>query len=432
MSERMRTLLAVALILCAWADSSVAAQAPVQPVDGLKLAAVEVVGASRYRPADVARAAGLTIGQAITIEDLEGAANRLAGTGLVSRVAYRYAFKNAQMTVTLEIEEPEWTVPVILDNFVWFPDEELREWLRRDVPTFDGTAPQTEGVTALIAGSLQSLMEARGHKGQVRFLPQTDIKGESLRYLFAVREPAPMLCAAHVVGASAIAEADVLEAVKPFIGSEYSRFTMENVTRGTLLDLYHRRSYWGARFAPIVPEYDAACGGARVRIEVDEGREFVWERTEWAGVTAVEPRALDAAMKLSAGKPAGLRAVQDGLLEVRRLYARQGYITSRTEYEPRLDADRGALTFAVRIAEGPQYRFGSVEFAGGAAPHADALVRGWRLKPGDIYDASYPARFGTDEVGRRIQRSAGPNPRLSIEEHVDEERRLVYVRFVVK
>lgn len=430
MSRRMGIPLGLALVLCAWGGSRVAAQAPLQPPASLKLAAVDIVGASRYQPADVARAAGLTIGQAITIEDLKGAANRLAGTGLVSRVAYRYAFKGDQMTVTLEIEEPEWTIPVILDNFVWFSDEELRERLRRDVPTFDGTAPQAEGVTALIAGSLQSLMEARGHKGRVRFVPHTDIKGESLTYLFAVREPAPMLCAVHVAGASAIAQADVLEALEPFIGSEYSRFTMDNVTRGTLLDMYHRRSYWGARFAPIA--HDAACGGASVRIEVDEGREFVWERTEWAGVTAMEPQALDAAMKLSAGKPAGLKAVQDGLLAVRRVYERQGYIALTTEYEPRLDTGKGALTLAVTIAEGPQYRFGSVEFAGGAAPHADALARRWRLKPGDIYDGSYPARFGTDEVARRVQSPGGPNPRLSIEERVDEGRRLVHVRFVVK
>jgi hypothetical protein len=49
--------------------------------------------------------------------------------------------------VTFTIEEAEWTMPVLLDNFVWFKDDEIVTALRQRIPSFDGTAPILEGVT---------------------------------------------------------------------------------------------------------------------------------------------------------------------------------------------------------------------------------------------------------------------------------------------
>jgi outer membrane protein assembly factor BamA len=228
-----------------------------------------------------------------------------------------------------------------------------------------------------------------------------------------------------------VPEADLLAAVRPFVGSEYSRGTLENVARETLPEMYRRRSYWGARVAAPVPIPDPGCGGAIVRIAVDEGPQYTWQRTEWIGASALEPRALDRAMRLSRGRPAGLTAIDDGLLAVRRAYERQGYIRHAVDYEPRLDAESGAMVLRVTIAEGPLFRFGSVEFDGAAAPHARALERRWRLKPGDAYDRLYAERFGQEEVRPLVGRRDGPPARLSFQERVDEATQVVHVRFVV-
>src|ERR1700752_3112201 len=83
-----------------------------------RIASVKVKGQKRYTSEEVTRLSGLEIGLAATPADLTAAANRLAATGLFDNVRYTYTTAKA-MSVTLEVTEAAWTIPVILDNFVW-------------------------------------------------------------------------------------------------------------------------------------------------------------------------------------------------------------------------------------------------------------------------------------------------------------------------
>ena len=74
-----------------------------------EVAAVQVVGARRYAPGDVAKLSGLQIGQAVAPADIESVAERLGATGLFKSVTYRYVTTGRQMTVIFEIEETDWT-----------------------------------------------------------------------------------------------------------------------------------------------------------------------------------------------------------------------------------------------------------------------------------------------------------------------------------
>lgn len=177
------------LLLAGTAGLPQSASAPHQ------LAGVQVVGARRYAPADIAKLSGLAVGAPVSIADLEPIAERLAATGLFKNLSYRYVTAGRKMTVVFEIEEADWTIPVIFDNFVWFTDEELVTGVRAEVPSFDGTAPPSEGMPDLIVRSLQGLLKARGLPGQAHFSPQADLVSGKMQYLFSVREPAPKLCA---------------------------------------------------------------------------------------------------------------------------------------------------------------------------------------------------------------------------------------------
>ena len=111
--------------------------APAAAQRTLRLGNVDVVGAKRYTAQAVTKAAGLSVGQPITVEGLTKAAERLGQSGLFKSLSFRYVTKADVLSVTFEFEEAEWTVPVTFDNFVWFTDEELRNAVREELPSFD-------------------------------------------------------------------------------------------------------------------------------------------------------------------------------------------------------------------------------------------------------------------------------------------------------
>jgi outer membrane protein assembly factor BamA len=113
-----------------------------QPSKAYNLTAVQVKGAKRFKEADVTRLSGLTVGQPVRLADVTAAAERLGASGLFKSLNYRYVTNADGMTVIFEFEEADWTVPVLFDNFVWFSADELTTAVRRDVPSFDGTARQ--------------------------------------------------------------------------------------------------------------------------------------------------------------------------------------------------------------------------------------------------------------------------------------------------
>ena len=109
---------------------------------------------------------------------------------------------------------------------------------------------------------------------------------------------------------------------------------------------------------------------------------------------------------------------------MRAAYETKGYLLAQSTFAPRLDDAGGRAAFDFNVTEGPQFRMGTIEFVGVAPAEAAEFSRKWQLKPGDVYNASYPRTF---------QVTAGKPPRpLTPEQRIDVERRVVDVRFVVK
>src|SRR5688572_14999130 len=158
-----------------------------QQAASFRLAPLKIEGAKRYTPDDLAKFSGLRVGQSVTLADLQAAADRLAASGFFKHLKYRYVTSQSEITVTFEVEEAASTVPVIFDNFIWFPYDEVMAAVRKDVPAFDGTLSETEGAPGPIIRSLQALLQARGIPGTVTVTPLVDLKTNSLRYLFNVK-----------------------------------------------------------------------------------------------------------------------------------------------------------------------------------------------------------------------------------------------------
>jgi outer membrane protein assembly factor BamA len=234
------------------------AQAPVPAPSDARLASLQIKGNKRYSVDEVTRLSGLEIGRSVSLPDLATAANHLASTGLFDSVRYTYTTGNRQTSVTFEIVESAWTVPVVLDNFVWLADEQWISELRARVPSFDGTAPNTAGAPDFLTHALQQLLQARNLPGHVEFVPLTAVGSQDATFVFAVRDPSPKICELHVTRAAAIAEADLVAPLKSMIGTDYSRTLLASTARGTLTDMYRRKGFWRTTFADRPRRWDAA------------------------------------------------------------------------------------------------------------------------------------------------------------------------------
>jgi outer membrane protein assembly factor BamA len=399
---------------------------------GGRIASIQVKGSQRYTAADVARLSGLEIGKPAAPADLTAAANRLAATGLFNFVKFTYT-TGAAMTVTFEIEEAAWTVPVIFDNVVWMTDAELTPAIRERVPSFDWTAPVNVGAADFIARALQEILDAKHVPGHVTFTAQSELRTgaaqpSAMKYLFIVKDPAPTVCAFHAPAASGIAETDLLSPLAGALHGDYSRAFVTAASNGTLIDLYRGKGYWRAAFAAPALRLDE-CDGVAVTLNVSEGVPYTWDHAEWKGNAAVAADVLNKALGLKGGELADQSRIQSGLREVRRAYAHVGYLAAAADWTPQLDDQTHRAVFAFSVEEGPQYHMGTLTFPNLRESDAAALAKRWRLKAGDVYDESYEREYVAQEL---LPLKTSNGGRAQLERDLEQPTHLVNLRVVFK
>src|ERR1044071_5853750 len=126
----------VLCFLCLFVATTIFAQSP------RKIAAIETEGLQTLKTETVVATSGLKIGDAFSVEATDAAAERLVSSGLFKKVAYRTRTVGGNITITFQLEEVKGQAsPVVFDNFIWFSDEELAAAIVREVPSFNGSAP---------------------------------------------------------------------------------------------------------------------------------------------------------------------------------------------------------------------------------------------------------------------------------------------------
>jgi outer membrane protein assembly factor BamA len=402
---------------------------------GARIASIQVKGNRRYTAAEVTRLSGLEIGRTATAAELTDAANRLAATGLFNYVKYAYTTGPGQMTVTLDVEEARWTIPVIFDNVVWMTDAEVTAALREKVPSFDGTAPINDGAAEFIGRALQEVLAAKHAPGHVTFTAEVDLRSGAAvqstspqRYVFVVKDPAPKVCAIHAPSASAIPEKDLVAPLAAALGGDYSRLFVTSASTGTLTDMYRRKGHWRATFAPPTTRLDE-CGGVAVTLNVSEGAPYTWDHAEWSGNTAIPSEVLNKTVGIKSGDVADVSRIQSGLRDVGRAYGHIGYLAEDTDYAPRLDDQAHRAVFAFSVTEGPQFHMGTISFPNLRDSDAAVLAKKWRLKPGDVYDESYEREFAAQEL-YPLRTSTGA--RAQLEREVEKPTHVINLRVVFK
>jgi outer membrane protein assembly factor BamA len=364
-----------------------------------KISAIDAKGTKRLSVADVAQVSGLKVGQSVTPADLDEVDTRMAECGLFKQVSYQFSTKGSEIAVAFSVEEQPWDTPVVYDNFVGIPDAELTKAIRAEVPTYDGTAPGN-GLVPLISHALAGVIKAHGLTGTIDYRAlgklgsSGDVDAAGRSNVFSVR-PGPPLCAIHIDGAAQVPEAEVVLAAKSSIDVDYSRHQLELLVRSSFPQAYHEHGYWKATLTTPVAATGTSgtCQGVVATVHVDEGPTYTWNHLEWTGNNAMPESDLNSIVAVKAGSLAESRRLESGLFAVESAHHKLGYLTARAKYEPVLDDAARTVTVKVSVAEGPQFRMGTVRFVGIPASEATALAAKWKLKAGEPFDDSVRIQF---------------------------------------
>lgn len=370
---------------------------------GQKIAEIQVEGLQTLTSETVIATSGLKIGETFSVEAIDAAAERLVNSGLFKRVGYRTRNAGANVTITLQVEELKGqSSPVVFDNFVWFSDEELATAIKREVPSFNGSAPDIGNTNEAIKKALQNVLAERKLPGQVEYnLTEHE-------HLFRVEGVPMKICTLHFPGAQSVSEQKLIEATRSSMDLDYSRQSAKTFPKYGLYPIYRELGHLRASFgSPIAkPEMNAGCEGVDLTIPVNEGAAYSWATPEWSGNQVLSAKELDDALGMKPGEVANGKKFDKGLSEVKKAYGKHGHIQTQLKPTPEFDDGAPKVTFKIAVNEGPQYRMGTVEFKGFSSEDAARLAQKWALKSGDVYDQTYAGRFLREAAGEVLSRLA--------------------------
>ena len=401
-----------------------------------KIAAIEIEGLQALTTEAVIATSGLKVGDTFSVAATDAAAERLLNSGLFKRVRYRTRNVGANVTVTFQLEELKGQLsPVLFDNFIWFSDEELAAAIKREVPSFNGSAPDIGNTNDAIKTALQNLLAERKLPGQVEYTLSEH------EHVFRVEGVPMKICTLHFPGAQNVSEEKLIQATRSLMDPDYSRQSAKTFPKYGLDPIYRELGHLRASFgAPVAkPEKSAGCEGVDLTIPVNEGVKYSLAKIEWAGNQVLSAKELDDVLGMKPGEVANGKKFDKGLSEIQKAYGKHGHIQAYMAPTPEFDDATQKVAFKIAVNEGPQYRMGTVEFKGFSAGDAAGLSKTWALKSGEVSDQSYVVRFFRDD-GREImsqiahqrQSQGKPLPNLSTMEYPNRQTLLVNLMIEIK
>jgi len=387
------------------------------------IARIAFEGLQQIKAEEALATSGLKTDQPFKVEAVDEAAQRLLDSGIFKQVGYRTTSVGNRVTITFHVEEASsGDSPVIFDNFIWFTDEQLKEAVRREVPTFAGRAPNVGKMPETITRVLRQLLADKKIPGTVEYAASQDLAGHVLGHVFSVTGIKMPICTLHFPGAENVSEAKLAETAKELSDADYSNERIRVFSGMKLFALYREVGQMRAKFGAPIAKPDPRCkNGVDVTIPVVEGLIYSWGPTVWSGATALTTDQLSQALGVKEGTVANGLKFDQGITAIVKAYGRQGYLETRVRPTPEFDDGAKIVTYKIDVSEGQQYHMGSLLFKGLAERDAKALRDSWTLRRGEIFDQGYLAEFFKNDSRSAMQRLAEerqalgkPAPRLEM------------------
>jgi outer membrane protein insertion porin family len=364
-----------------------------------RLATLKFAGLNRFNETQASKATGLQTGDSVTQAQLAAAVDKLAKSGAFENVSFRYSTNGNSLNVEFQVVEISRLLPCVFDNFVWFSDAELDKALRNRVSFYAGGVPESGATSEELRVALRDMVRANGITGEVTVIPSIAGLGQPVSaFVYSVTGVAMPIRSIRFAGNAAITASSLEAASSQIIGRDYSESFVSQFAGAGLVPLYRKQGYLRARFekpdgAPLHSNDTAIVQPVEVALSVEEGPVFYWEKAEWTGNRIFTSEELNRLLGMKPKEVANQEKIDAGLTAIKRAYDTRGFIEAAVKPKEILDDTARLTTYDVAVDEGAQFHLGMVHFEGLPEVASKELIKSWQLKPGDVYDASYPGTF---------------------------------------
>jgi outer membrane protein insertion porin family len=374
------------------------------PASERQLIAIKVTGSKRFPEVAVAAASGLQMGAAVTEDDFKKAARRLGDMGVFTEIGYTYSYSFAGTKLELHVTDADKFVPAHFEDFVWFSDAELQKRIKQHAPLFDGELPLFGRLADEVSDVLQAMLVENAIPGHVEYLRAGKENGPVDAINYHVTDVLIRVRKIEFTGAAA-EDVPALEAAGDRLPDrEYSRSRLNLLVQRQLIPVYQARGYLKAAFGepqPKVVKQPSAENedGPRNQTVVDvifavtPGQQYKLKSLEWSGNREFPAETLQKMVRAEPGKPANTIRLADNLKDIQKLYGSRGFVTAAIKVNAELDDATATVIIHLDVKEGYAYHMGELEFRGLDNSLTAKLRNAWKIRPGDVYDATYLSEY---------------------------------------
>jgi outer membrane protein assembly factor BamA len=400
-----KLFLVAALGVCSATGQMIDKPISQMPAAARQLVEIKVTGSRRFSEAEIAASCGLRIGKSVSEDDFKRASRQLADTGAFNDVAYKYSYSAAGTKLEFQVIDSDRFVPARFLDFVWFPDAEMRKKIKQYVPLFNGQLPLSGNMADQVSDVLQAMLVENAIPGHVDYekTGRNDGPIESIDYrvtnvLIHIRK-------IDFTGATQPELAELETAGQNLANREYSKSRLQLFVQRQLLPVYYERGYLKATFglpqtnAVNLPAGEVVQEGVRNQTVVDltyavsPGQQYKLKAVDWSGNHEFPTARLEKMVDAQPGQPANLVRITNDLKQVQILYGTRGFITAELKPVPQFDDAAAAVTITIDVKEGVPYHMGDLQFRGLDNSLTAKLQDAWKLRQGDVYDATYLEQY---------------------------------------
>jgi outer membrane protein assembly factor BamA len=389
----------------AWPQAVSPQSSPIPP-DERTLIAITVTGSKLFPESDIVAATGLQLGTSVVEDDFKKAATHLGETGAFGEIAYNYSFSSAGTKLEFHVTDNTKFVPTHFEDFVWFTDADLRKRIKEYVPLFNGELPTSGRMADEVSDVLQAMLVERGVPGQVNYLKLGKEDGPVEAISYRVSNVLIRVRNIEFTGAGK-AELPALKAAADRFPEprEYSRSRLNQFAQQQLLPVYHSLGYLKATFSNPQPQAVAKPSAASssdtdevgtphqtlvdVTFAVTPGEQYKLKSLNWSGNHEFSTDQLAKLVHAEIGQPANTVRLSEDMKDVQKLYGTRGFITATLKANAEFDDAASTVAMTLDVTEGFTYHMGDLEFRGLDNSLTAKLRNAFKIRPGDIYDASY-------------------------------------------
>lgn len=365
-----------------------------------KLIAVKVTGTTRFSQEDILAASGLQLGVIAGDEDFKKAARRLGDSGAFSDVGYSFSYSGAGTKLEFQVVEADKFLPAHFEDFVWFSEEDMRKRLKQHVPLFHGELPNSGRLRDEVSDVLQAMLVEVGVPGIVNYTRFSPTGGPAESVVYSVANVIIRVRNVEFTGAGEGELAQLQSAAQRLPDRQYSRTRFSALVEKQFLPVFHAKGYLKASFGPPQPSVvkeplEEGAGLPKnltlvdIKLEAHPGQQYKLSRLEWAGNKAIPTETLQPMVRARVGEPANTVQLANNLGSVKTLYGSKGYVAASIKTEADFDDAASTVALRVNINEDSVYHMGDLEFRGVDNSLTAKLRSLWKIRAGEVYDATY-------------------------------------------